>query len=148
MNDSYANYSYNKDTKEYIKDDKHRKLVYVNLQEESLEEGRFVNIAIRKIKIEEDFISYTLTSFIEAMFDFGLISLEEYNLYIYGTEDLKEIALTQTGLGMNLISRLKQVGQLDNLEPDDFGNLKANEKFIKYKESLDDFYRFEIDRYL
>ncbi len=120
--------------------------VYVDLKAKSHEE--LINLAIVKLKIEEDFIGFTLAKFIEALFDFELITEDEYNLYIYGTKNRAKIALTKIGLSMNLITRLEIDNQLNNLQIDEYNNLTANNDFRIFLNRIDDFYRFEIERYL
>ena len=82
------------------------------------------------------------------LFDYKLIDLDEYNLYIYGTTDEQKIALTKYGLNISLISRLSEDGQLSNMSFDSYNNLTANENFYKFLDSVDDFYKFEIKRFL
>jgi len=77
-----------------------------------------------------------------------LISKDEYHIYIYGTTDEKKIELTKYGLSISLISRLEKDDQLKNLSFDKYNNLTANTEFNTFKKSIDDFYRFEINRYL
>lgn len=120
--------------------------VYVNLMHKSDEE--LINLAVVKLKIEEDFVSFKLNKFIVIMFDYDLITLDEYNLYIYGTTDEKKISLTKYGLRISLISRLDKDGQLSNLSFDEYNNLIGNSAFDQFLSSIDDFYRFEISRYL
>lgn len=98
--------------------------------------------------MENDFVSFIINKFILMMHDHDLISDDEYNLYIYGTLDKEKIRLTKFGLSGNLISRLESDGQMDNITFDEFGNLQTNDKFEKFKKSIDDFYRFQINRFL
>lgn len=109
---------------------------------------KLINIAIVKLKMEEDFVSFKLNKFIVLMYDYKLITKDEYNQYIYGTTDEAKISLTKYGLSVSLISRLERDKQLGNIYFDDFNNLKGNEEFLQYMQSVDDFYRFEISRYL
>ncbi|MGB4399894.1 MAG: hypothetical protein WBJ10_11025, partial [Daejeonella sp.] len=70
------------------------KEVYVDLSTKSDQE--MINLAIVKLKLEDDFISFKLNKFIVAMFDYKLITSDEYNLYIYGTTNQKKIELAKT----------------------------------------------------
>ena len=106
------------------------------------------NLAIVKLKMEDDFISFKLNKFVVLMFDFDMIGLDEYNLFVYGTTDENKIALTKYGLNINLVSKLETDNQLNNLNFDNYNNLSANEKFYKYLDGLSDFHKFEIQRYL
>ncbi|MCX6159056.1 MAG: DEAD/DEAH box helicase [Ignavibacteriae bacterium] len=120
--------------------------VYVDLSTKNDEE--LVNLAIVKLKMEEDFISFKLNKFIVMMFDYNIIGKSEYNLYIYGTTDEYKISLTKYGLSLSLISRLERDGQLNNIDFDEYNNLRGNSEFDVFVNSIDDFYKFEISRYL
>ena len=122
------------------------KKVYVDLSTKS--DAELINLAIVKLKMEDDFISFKLNKFIVMMFDYKIITNDEYNLYIYGTTDKKKISLTKYGLSISLISRLERDGQLENISFDQFNNLKGNTNFEIFINSIDDFYKFEISRYL
>ncbi len=124
----------------------HSNNVYVDLSTKSDKE--LINLAIVKLKMEDDFISFKLNKFIVMMFDYKIITSDEYNRYIYGTTDEKKISLTKYGLSVSLISRLEKDGQLKNLSFDQFNNLKGNTDFETFINSIDDFYKFEISRYL
>ncbi len=119
---------------------------YVKLSEKNKSE--LVNLAVVKIKIEEDFISFTLTKFIETLFDFEIISEDDYNQYIYGTKNKSNIKLTKAGLSSRLIVKLENDNQLTNLTFDKNNNITVNEKFREFLSEVDDFYKFEIERHL
>jgi superfamily II DNA or RNA helicase len=120
--------------------------IYIDLRSKS--ESQLINLAVVKLKMEEDFVSFKLNKFIVMLYDYKLIDLDDYNLYIYGTTDEQKIALTKYGLNISLISRLSEDGQLSNLSFDSYNNLTANENFYKFLDTVDDFYKFEIKRYL
>ena len=128
---AYSNFSHN---------------VYVDLSKKNDEQ--LVNLAVVKLKMEDDFISFKLNKFIVMLYDFELITIDDYNLYIYGTTDEKKIGFAKFGLSISMISRLESDGQLANLRFDEFNNLQANSKFRKFLDTVDDFYRFEITRIL
>lgn len=120
--------------------------IYVDLSTKS--DAELINLAVVKLKMEEDFVSFKLNRFIVMMYDYNVISLDEYNLYIYGTTDEHKISLTKYGLNISLISRLERDSQLSNLSFDTFNNLQGNSQFKEFLRNVDDFYRFEINRYL
>lgn len=120
--------------------------VYVDLTRKS--DKDLINLAIVKLKIEDDFISFKLNKFIVMMNDYKLITEEEYNKYIYGTTQRDKISLSKYGLSLSLIQRLEKDDQLKNISFDSFNNLKGNYEFKKFIDSVDDFYRFEIRRYI
>lgn len=120
--------------------------VYVDISKKS--DADLINLVIVKLKLEDDFISYKLNKFVIALYDLDLIKQEEYNQIIYGTNDTRKISLIKTGLSINLITKLQDDEQLKNLNFDHNNNLIGNEIFIKYKNSLQGFYKFELDKYL
>ncbi len=73
--------------------------------------------------MEENFISYDLTKFIEFLYKNNFIDNTTYNLFIYGTEDENLIKLTKTGLSMSLVQKLQDANQIQNLSFDNNGNL-------------------------
>lgn len=123
-----------------------RNKVFVNLKGKS--DRKLINLAVVKLKMEEDFISFKLNKLIVMLYDYSLIDTEDYNLYIYGTTDENKIAMTKYGLNISLISRLTEDGQLKNLSFDIYNNLVANDMFMKFINNVDDFYRFEVSRFL
>ncbi len=119
---------------------------YVNLEIKTSEE--IANLAIVKLKMEDDFISFKLNRFIVMLFDFDLISKDEYNIFIYGTTDQKKIELTRSGLTISLIGKLESDDQLKNIEFDSFSNLVANEEFKRYLLTINDLNRYEMNKYI
>jgi len=119
---------------------------YIDLSTKT--ETELVNLAIVKLKMEDDFVSFKLNKFIVMLYDFELITQDEYNMYIYGTADQTRIDLTKIGLSVSLISRLAADGQLQYLYFDSYNNLRARPEFDQYKASVNDFYRYEIERFL
>ncbi|MGE7762281.1 DEAD/DEAH box helicase [Peribacillus sp. NPDC097895] len=110
--------------------------------------AELINLAIIKLKLEDDFIGYRLNKLIIALFDLGLITEEEYNDFVYGTNNKKTIDLLKTGLTLGLISKLQKDKQLININFDEYNNLVVNVDFLEYKNSLNGFYRFEIEKFL
>jgi len=120
--------------------------VYVNLAKK--DEQQLVNLAVVKLKMEDDFVRFKLNKFIVMLSDWGLISKDDYNRYIYGTTDNAMIRLTKYGLSVSMISRLEEAGQLGNLEFDEFNNLRGTPALEEFLLSVNDFFRFEIKRYI
>ncbi|WP_333593875.1 hypothetical protein, partial [Anaerospora hongkongensis] len=120
--------------------------VYIDLSKKN--DAELINLAIVKLKMEDDFIAYKINKFIITMHDWGIVSDKEYNLFVYGTSDNEKIRLIKMGLTLNLISRLEIDNQLTNIYLDSMNNLKANSTFEVYKNSLNDFVKFEVNRLL
>ena len=119
--------------------------VYVELKEKNSIE--LANLAIIKLKLENDFVNYTLTKFFQLMLDYEIISKEYYNILVYGTNDKKKLNLLKQGLTINIINKLDSDNQIKNIIIDENNIIMSNEKFKEYKKKLDDFFRFEIDKY-
>lgn len=119
---------------------------YIDVRAKNYSE--IVNLSIVKIKLEEDFVSFKLNKFFQLMLDYELISRELYNDLVYGTNNPLILMLSKQGLSLNIINKLIKDEQLGNLSIDDFGNLSYNEQFATYKENSDDFFRFELDKFL
>ena len=122
------------------------KNVYIDLSQKSNSE--LVNIAIIKQKIEEDFTGFKLRMIFQLMFEYEIITETEYFEIMYGTTDSKKIELMKMGLSISIINRLQEDGQLDNISFDAFGNVCTEPQYAAYRDSADDFYKFELDRYL
>ena len=120
--------------------------VYIDLEKKN--NRQLVNIAIIKQKIEEDFVSFKLRMFFQLMFDYSILNQDEYYQVLYGTTNQKKISLVRTGLTINLINRLEKDDQLKNINLDNNGHLITNAQFETYRDSVDDFYRFELSRFL
>lgn len=120
--------------------------VYVNLREKTDE--RLINLSIVKIKIEEDFVSYKLNKLIVFLFDFGLISEDEYLTHVYGTTNRNLIKLIRLGLITSVVHKLFDDEQISNLFLNDFGNLSANSEFYQYLQLQNDFFQFEVRKFL
>ena len=127
-------------------DDEDRKMLYVDLRQKS--ESEMLNLAIIKLKIEDDFLSYKFNKFVELLHEYELITDEEYNFTTYGTENALEIKLVKQGLPIHLVSKLTNDQQLENLRFDENNIVHCNSKFKTYYDSLDDFYQYQIDKYV
>ena len=134
-------------TSEKYKNEHYNGKVYVNLRKP---ENILANIAIVKLKIEEDFISFKLNSLIVFLYEFDIIPEDYYFNYIYGTNDLNLIKFVRFGLSINVISKLKKDNQINNLELDRNGNLfvKNKDAFDLYLNSQQELFQFEIKKYL
>lgn len=120
--------------------------VYVDLSNKT--EKELINLAIIKQKQEEDFVSFKLFMFFQLMLDYNQLTEDEYESIIYGSNDKMDIQLVKLGLPINLVSRLRNDHQVDNIYLDENNNIQCKDEFLEYKKTLDDFLRFEIDRVL
>jgi hypothetical protein len=124
----------------------YRDTVYVNLAGRSDE--NLINLSIIKLKIEEDFVSYKLNKLVVFLYDFQLISEEEYYVHIYGTTDNELIRLVRLGLVPSAVHKIIEDGQSQNLRLSPFGNLVANDQFNNYLNLQNDIFKFEIMKFL
>lgn len=120
--------------------------VYVDLSNKDHE--TILNLAIAKIKIEDDFISFKINSFVNVLFKVELIDENEYNEFIYGTTDKKKLQLIKRGLSISIVNKLSEEKQIENLEIDKNNNILANADLNIYIDELDDYEKFEIRKYL
>lgn len=141
IGESYGEFA--KQTDDY---EDRNKQVYIDL--DTKDDKTLLNLAIAKLKIEDDFISYKLSSFVTVLLKIGLIDEDEYNEFIYGTKDASKLNLIKKGLSISLVNRLSEDNQLDNLSMDEYNNLLVNDNLIKYISKLDDYERFEIEKYI
>ncbi|KXU81344.1 hypothetical protein LCR_06440 [Aeromonas enteropelogenes] len=118
----------------------------IDLSKKSYRE--LVNIALVKIKIENDFVSFTLNEYVKLLLEMSIIPEEEYNLFIYGSKNKEKSKFGRLGLSGLLISKLEKDRQLGNLIIDRFGRLTANNEFLKYINKQNEFIQFEIRKFL
>ena len=119
---------------------------YVDLKEKTNEE--LVNLAVIKIKLEEDFISFKLNKFFQLMLDYNIISLECYNNLIYGTNDDFKLMLAKQGMPISIINKIIADEQQNNISTDPLGNLYYTADFEEYLGSQDDFFQFTLRKFL
>ena len=78
---------------------------------------RIVNLAIVRIKEEQDFIDNILIKYIEVLYDQGLIDEKLYRLIKYGTDDETTICLLKNGLSLSsanlLLKKYKKYLEID-----------------------------------
>lgn len=94
---------------------------YVDIRRKTLSQR--INLAILKIKEEQDFVEYKLMKFIEVLNDLGLLERDFYDRVKYGSSDKKVICLLKNGISIELAKRLLS-GKYDqyiifNLETDE-----------------------------
>lgn len=111
--------------------------LYVNLNGKSKKE--IINLAIIRVKEENDYIDYNLFKFIDFLYKFNLISKSDYYLLHYGTDNDMQIFFQRDGLSRDLSKLLgnKYSGYVKS------GNLG----FYIDKSILDDFDENEILKY-
>lgn len=76
------------------------KPLYVDLRKKN--NSQRINLAILKIKEEQDFIEFNLLKYIEILFELNLIQLEFYDRIKYGSADKRIISLLKNGFSIEL----------------------------------------------
>ncbi|WP_375055249.1 hypothetical protein [Zobellella sp. DQSA1] len=107
-----------------------------------------MNLALVKIKMESDFLSYKLNEYVFLLKEYGVIYEKEYNIFIYGTDKKRNTDLTKLGLSGVIINKFESDGQIDNIEIDDLGHVLVNDEFKQYLKQQDDLMQFEIRKYI
>lgn len=141
IGESYGEYA--KETEDYPQQ---LKKVYVDLSNK--DNKTLINLAIAKIKIEDDFISFKINNFVTLMYKLNIIEENEYNEFVYGTNEYKKLSLLKKGLSISLINKFDNDKQLGNIETDKYNNIIYNKELNEYINKLDDYDKFEIEKYL
>jgi hypothetical protein len=97
---------------------------YIDLRRKSA--AQRVNIAIVRIKEEQDFLEYTLMKYIEVMNDLGMVEAEFYDRIKYGSSDPKIICMLKNGLSLDLAKVLL----MERYEPFISFDIEKDEVFI------------------
>ncbi len=125
---------------------KSQQSVYIDLKGKN--KGDMANIALVKIKLEEDFVSFKIKKLIAFLIDFNFITEDAYYLAVYGTTDDNLINLTRIGLNPNTIKLLTEYGQIENIQFDENGNLISNRTFKRFLAEQPRLIQFEINKYV
>ena len=120
--------------------------LYIDLSRKTHSEK--INIAILRIKEEQDFIDFNLMPYVEILNDLELIESNFYDKIKYGTSDAKMIKLLKEGFSIELAKVIK-TGIYDdyiNLEND----LIVNNNIIRAMEenNENEILKFEIQYYI
>ena len=118
--------------------------VYVNLNDKT--DKDLINLSIIKVCLEEDFVNYKLNNFFNLMLDLNLITLNEYNQVVMGTTNPDKIKLVNMGLSINLVNKLEEDEQLQNITYDSYGNLIRNENINAYINAQDEYTKFKFEK--
>jgi len=85
--------------------DKGQRLLYIDLSQKT--DSQKINIAIIRIKEEQDFIDFKLMPYIEIFNDLGLIEQKYYDKIKYGTDDQEMIKMLKEGFSFELAKAVK-----------------------------------------
>jgi hypothetical protein len=118
--------------------------VYVELKYKN--DKDLINLAIVKTRLEEDFVGYKLNNYFNLMFDLELITKNEYELMVYGTNNEIQIKYINMGLSLNMIKLLEKDSQINNISLDENNNLTINDDFRSYMNTLDEYSQFRFSK--
>ena len=119
--------------------------LWIDLKGKSVVE--LVNLAIIKLQIEESFIDFKFNKFVKMLFEYDLLTEQEYNIHIYGIGDVKYIDFYKLGLHPYLVGKIKNENQIDNIKINNYGFIEiVNPSFDSFLSKLDDFERFQIEK--
>ncbi|MGB7527148.1 DEAD/DEAH box helicase [Sphingobacterium cellulitidis] len=90
------------------------KELYVDLRKKN--HTQKVNLAILKIKEEQDFVEFNLLKYIEIINDLNLIEPDFYDRIKYGTSDKKIISLLKNGFSLELAKCITQKNYINFVE--------------------------------
>jgi len=119
---------------------------YIDLNEKTVKQK--VNIAILRIKEEQEFIDYKLMPYIEILNDLELIQPNFYDKIKYGTDDKQMITMLKEGFSIELAKAIKNGNYSEYIEILD--TLKVDNRIIqKMKENNEnEILMFEIQYYI
>ena len=119
---------------------------YIDLNEKTVKQK--VNIAILRIKEEQEFIDYKLMPYIEILNDLELIQPNFYDKIKYGTDDKQMITMLKEGFSIELAKEIKNGNYSEYIEILD--TLKVDNRIIqKMKENNEnEILMFEIQYYI
>ncbi|BBN83490.1 hypothetical protein PA25_34750 [Pseudoalteromonas sp. A25] len=120
--------------------------LYVDLTDKSRKE--MVNLALIKIKLEGDLVAYKINILVEVLYRSKLLTDSEYNLFIYGTNNVVLNSFSKLGISSRLLRKLEADGQFRNIKIDNNGHIDINDEFRDYLLKQDDFAKFEMLKYL
>ncbi|MDT2485542.1 DEAD/DEAH box helicase [Enterococcus avium] len=107
-------------------------LVYVDLSDHINDEDYLYNLAIIKLQVDEDYVSYEITLLLNTLLEFDIINQKQFDRFIYGTDSNEEIKILRLGISRGIYRKLKQDDMIKNIHFDDYGNVKANSLLISY----------------
>ncbi len=119
---------------------------YIDLRERNREQK--INLAIVKIKDEQDFIDYKLMKFVDVMNDLELLEARFYDHLKYGSSDQKVICLLKNGISIDLAKCLLNRKYMDYLHfdfTDDSVQISRAALEVMKRENENKILLFELD---
>lgn len=107
-----------------------------------------VNLALVKIKIENDFVSYTLNECVKFLYLGEVLTKDTFEKFVYGSSNRIGSKLAQLGIGGALINKIDRDGMIAEVKVNEWGRIEMSERFSSYLKNQDDLFQFEIGKYL
>ena len=104
-------------------------------------------MAIIKLQIDDDFVDYEINLLVNTLKEFGIISEEQFNLFVFGTIENAELKILQLGINKALYLKLKRDNQISNIIFDEYNNPKANRELKSYIELKSGIEKFELEQF-
>jgi len=119
---------------EQKRNDSDTKALYINLNLKT--ESQKINLAIVRIKEEQDFVDYSLMKFIEILNDLGMMDKDFYEKLKYCSSDKKIITLMKNGFSLELAKCIVEDNYSDLITIDTSNDqIKINEAIIQRMEA-------------
>ncbi|WP_449458547.1 DEAD/DEAH box helicase [Streptococcus suis] len=124
-----------------------RAKVYVDIRKYIERIDDIYNLAIIKLQIDDDFVDYEINLLVNTLKEFGIISEEQFNLFVFGTIENAELKILQLGINKALYLKLKRDNQISNIIFDEYNNPKANRELKSYIELKSGIEKFELEQF-
>lgn len=124
-----------------------RAKVYVDIRDYIERIDDLYNLAIIKLQVDDDFVDYEINLLVNTLKEFGIISEEQFNLFVFGTIENTELKILQLGINKALYLKLKRDNQISNIIFDEYKNPKANRELKSYIELKSGIEKFELEQF-
>lgn len=121
--------------------------VYIDIDKYIDNLDKIYNLALIKLQIDEEFISHEISILLTAILELNLITEDQFNYLVYGTNTKEELIALEIGLSRNSFIRMSSDNQIKNIKFDEYDNPYANEELKKYISLQHGIYKFELDSY-
>ncbi|HFI0386203.1 TPA: DNA helicase, partial [Streptococcus suis] len=121
--------------------------VYVDIRDYIERIDDLYNLAIIKLQVDDDFVDYEINLLVNTLKEFGIISEEQFNLFVFGTIENTELKILQLGINKALYLKLKRDNQISNIIFDEYKNPKANRELKSYIELKSGIEKFELEQF-
>lgn len=120
---------------------------YISMNDKNLKPCDKINIAITSYDLEKEFIEEYINKFVKILFFAELITKEEYNLFIFNTNEEIEIDLIKLGVSRMAINIMKDQNILQNIKIVS-NKISLTEELTKFLENQDDLIKWEILKFV